>query len=168
MEIPVGYSTLTWTTTIQNLKRLYLPYFLIKISSGYTFSYFLFYFLIWTRGTICYQNCLTLPIFFAFASDTSCSNQRKVNLKNIWWRHVRKRIDHWCSVSTGKAQPSGPPVQWETRQASFPTGTVDPRVGIFLSPLDTNDGFYLSHPGVVQVKCMPKNCTRSWKYQHFS
>ena len=28
--------------------------------------------------------------------------------------------------------------------ASFPTGTVDPRVGIFLSPLNTNDGFYLS------------------------
>ena len=30
------------------------------------------------------------------------------------------------------------------RQASFPTGTVGPRVGIFLSPLNTNDGFYLS------------------------
>ena len=34
--------------------------------------------------------------------------------------------------------------QWETWQASFPTGTVGPRVGIFLSPLNTNDGFYLS------------------------
>ena len=34
-------------------------------------------------------------------------------------------------------------VQWETRQVSFPTGTVGPRVGIFLSPLNTNDGFYL-------------------------
>ena len=32
----------------------------------------------------------------------------------------------------------------ETRQASFPTGTADPRVGIVLSPLYTNDGFYLS------------------------
>ena len=31
-------------------------------------------------------------------------------------------------------------------QASFPTGTVGPRVEIFLSPLNTNDGFYLSHP----------------------
>ena len=39
----------------------------------------------------------------------------------------------------------GSTVQWETRQASFPTGTVGPRVGIFLSPLNTNDGFYLSH-----------------------
>ena len=38
----------------------------------------------------------------------------------------------------------GSTVQWETRQASFPTGTVGPRVGIFLSPLNTNDGFYLS------------------------
>ena len=40
----------------------------------------------------------------------------------------------------------GSTVQWETRQASFPTGTMGPRVGIFLSPLNTNDGFYLSHP----------------------
>ena len=39
----------------------------------------------------------------------------------------------------------GSTVQWETRQASFPTATVGPRVGIFLSPLNTNDGFYLSH-----------------------
>ena len=39
----------------------------------------------------------------------------------------------------------GSTVQWETRQASFPNGTVGPRVGIFLSPLNTNDGFYLSH-----------------------
>ena len=36
-------------------------------------------------------------------------------------------------------------VQLETRQASFPTGTMGPCVGIFLSPLDTNDRFYLSH-----------------------
>ena len=41
----------------------------------------------------------------------------------------------------------GSTVQWETRQASFPTGTVGPRVGIFLSPLNTNDEFYLSHMG---------------------
>ena len=38
----------------------------------------------------------------------------------------------------------GSTVQWETQQASFPTGTVGPRVGIFLEPLNTNDGFYLS------------------------
>ena len=28
----------------------------------------------------------------------------------------------------------------------FPLERVDPRVGIFLSPMDTHDGFYLSHP----------------------
>ena len=42
----------------------------------------------------------------------------------------------------------GSTVQWETRQALFPTGTVGPRVGIFLSPLNTNDGFYLSYPHI--------------------
>ena len=39
---------------------------------------------------------------------------------------------------------SGPPFQWETRQASFTTGMVDPRVRIFLSPLNTTDVFCLS------------------------
>ena len=39
----------------------------------------------------------------------------------------------------------GSTVQWETRQASSPTRTVGPRVGIILSPLNTNDGFYFSH-----------------------
>ena len=29
--------------------------------------------------------------------------------------------------------------------ASFPVGMLDPRVGIFLSPLNTSDGFYFSH-----------------------
>ena len=46
--------------------------------------------------------------------------------------------------TTGKCQPSGPSFQWETRQASFSTGTLDPRVGIFLSSTNINDGFYLS------------------------
>ena len=46
---------------------------------------------------------------------------------------MRKRIDHWCSV---------------VLQASFPTGTVGPCVEIFLSPVNTNDGFYLSHKPV--------------------
>ena len=47
-------------------------------------------------------------------------------------------------------------VQWETRQASFPTGTVGPRVRIFLSPLNTNDGFYLSHMGRDVRQIFPK------------
>ena len=59
--------------------------------------------------------------------------------------YMRKRIDHLCSVVPEKSQPEGPTFQWETRLAEFPTGTLGPRVGIFLSPLNTNDGFYLSH-----------------------
>ena len=39
----------------------------------------------------------------------------------------------------------GSTIKWETRLAWFPTGTVGPQVGIFLSPLNTNDGFYLFH-----------------------
>ena len=31
------------------------------------------------------------------------------------------RINHWCSVGTEKSQPEGPPFQWETRLAKFPT-----------------------------------------------
>ena len=47
-----------------------------------------------------------------------------------------------------KISTLGSALQLETRQASFPTGTVGPRVGIFLSPLKTNDGLYLSHTPV--------------------
>ena len=83
--------------------------------------------------------------FRLFDSDTPCSNQRKANLKNIWWWYVRKRINHLYSVSSWKFQPSGPSVQWETRQVLFPSGMVDSRVGIFLSQLNTIDGFYLSY-----------------------
>ena len=68
--------------------------------------------------------------------------------------YMRKRIDHWCSVVPEKSQPSGPTFQWETRQASFPTGTLGPRVGIFLSPLYTNDGFYLSYMTMWQLSYM--------------
>ena len=39
---------------------------------------------------------------------------------------MTKRIPHWCSVGTGKSLPEGPAFGG----ASFPTGTVDPRVGI--------------------------------------
>ena len=63
---------------------------------------------------------------------------------------MRKRIDHWCSV---------------VPEASFPTGTVGPRVGIFLFPLNTNDRFYLSHigkqpkfqPGVLKIALCNNN-----------
>ena len=53
-----------------------------------------------------------------------------------WFSETRiNRIYHLCSVGTGKPQPEGPPFQWEMRLAEFPTGTMNPRVGIF--PVDT-------------------------------
>ena len=51
------------------------------------------------------------------------------------------RIHHWCSVGTEKSQPEGP---------SFPTGTVGPRVGIFLESLNTNDRFFFSYTTTVR------------------
>ena len=48
-------------------------------------------------------------------------------------------------IGSRKIPTLGSTVQWDTRQALFPTGTAGPRVGIFLSPLNTSDGFYLSH-----------------------
>ena len=86
---------------------------------------------------------ILVPTLFNFSDfyslTLSCSNRGNIR-KTLRWFCVRKRIDHWCSVSTGKSQLSGPRFQCEKRQA----GTVDSRVGIFLSPLSINDGFCLS------------------------
>ena len=49
-------------------------------------------------------------------------------------------MDHYCSVVPEKSQLSGPLLS-----EKLLTVTASPRVGIFLSPLNTNDGFYLSH-----------------------
>ena len=48
-------------------------------------------------------------------------------------------------MEIGKSQPEGPsvPVGNEARRVS--TGTMDPRVEIFLSPLNTTDGFFFLH-----------------------
>ena len=43
------------------------------------------------------------------------------------------RIDHWCSVGTEKSQPEGPPFQWETRLAEFPTERWTRGLGFFWS-----------------------------------
>ena len=67
---------------------------------------------------------------------------------------MRKIIGHYCSVVPEKISPLGSNVQWESRQASFPTGTVGPQVGIFLSPLNTSDDFYLS---------ISHTCTTPWE-----
>ena len=60
-------------------------------------------------------------------------------------RYVRNRIDHWCTVEPGNVNPRVHHSSGKLGEASFPTGTVDPRVGISLSPLNTNDGFSLSY-----------------------
>ena len=41
------------------------------------------------------------------------------------------RIHHWCSVGTEKSQPEGPPFQWETRLAEFPTERWTRGLGFF-------------------------------------
>ena len=61
----------------------------------------------------------------------------------------------------------GSTVQWETRQASFPIGTVGPRVGIFLSPLNINDGFYLSIMDFVEAYSDFIVCTCMLLYRQF-
>ena len=57
---------------------------------------------------------------------------------------MRNRIDHWCTVEPGNPNPPVHRSSGKLGEALFPTGTVDPRVGISLSPLNTNDGFSLS------------------------
>ena len=41
------------------------------------------------------------------------------------------RIHHWCSVGTEISQPEGPPFQWETRLAEFPTERLTSGLGFF-------------------------------------
>ena len=54
---------------------------------------------------------------------------------------MRNRIDHWCTVEQGNPNPQVHHSSGKLSEASFPTGTVDSRVRISLSPLNTNDGF---------------------------
>ena len=48
-----------------------------------------------------------------------------------WQRWEKNRIHHWCSVGTEKSQPEGPPFQWETRLAEFPTERWTRGLGFF-------------------------------------
>ena len=41
------------------------------------------------------------------------------------------RIHHWCSVGTEQSQTEGPPFQWETRLAEFPTERWTRGLGFF-------------------------------------
>ena len=73
------------------------------------------HFLSWNKRNILVPK-IVWPCWFLFAH--SMFKQRGNIRKTIQW----KRFGHWCSVSTGKSHLSGPPFQWETRQA----GTVGP------------------------------------------
>ena len=62
----------------------------------------------------------------------------------VMWSCKINRIHHWCSVGTKNPNPRATS-QWETRLAEFPTGIMDPRVGIIMFPRNINDGFIFSH-----------------------
>ena len=53
-----------------------------------------------------------------------------LSLVNVWVCEIN-RIHHWCSVGTEKSQPEGPPFQWETRLAEFPTERWTGGLGFF-------------------------------------
>ena len=82
-------------------------------------------------------------------------NVRSQNLELVY-----EKNGSFVFRNSRKIPTLGSTVQWETWQASFLTGMVGPRVGIFLSLLNTNDGFNLSHtplPARVKYK---KTATR--------
>ena len=102
-----------------------------------------------------FVHCLMCCLFTVsswFVQSASLTNQPQWCLQQILY-NTSLNIDWYMSkdrslLFSGSINIPilGPTVQLETRQASFPTGMVGPRVGIFLSPLNTKDGFYLSYP----------------------
>ena len=68
-----------------------------------------------------------------------------INSTSLYVELVYEKNNRSKLFSGSRKVPTlGSTVQRESRQA-FPTGTVGHRVGIFLSQLNTNDGFYLCH-----------------------
>ena len=76
-----------------------------------------------------------------FLKNDCTDSTRSLNVELVY----EKKNKSLVFGGSRKIPTLGSTVQWETRQASFPTGTVGPWVGIFLSLPNTNDGFYLSH-----------------------
>ena len=66
---------------------------------------------------------------------STCGQRAAVHFFYIFLGLVRvceiNRIHHWCSVETEKSQPEGPPFQWETRLAEFPTEWLTRGFGFF-------------------------------------
>ena len=74
------------------------------------------------------------------------------------WVCEKNRINH----GTEKSHPEGPLFHWETRLAEFPHWTVDPRVGIFLEPLNTNDRFFFSYTTTIRYSTVSYLLWHHW------
>ena len=61
------------------------------------------------------------------------------------------RSHHWCSVGTEKSQPSG------TQGLPSSNCMVDPRVGIFQEPQNTDDRFFFSYINSTFSDCEVRN-----------
>ena len=99
-------------------------------------------------------------IFETSEHQPQCKHQSQWRLQQILYNmsleidwYMRKNQSFLFSGSR-KISTLGSTIQWETGQASFPTGTVRPWVGIFQSPLNTNVRFilpWLSREGCILV-----------------
>ena len=69
----------------------------------------------------------------------------KYHIQYITKWYVRKNNSSLVIHGNRKNPTLESTVLRKTQQAFFPTGKVGPQVGIFLSPLITNERFYLSH-----------------------
>ena len=78
------------------------------------------------------------------------------------WPHCHRLVGNlnkprfpleWRALGLEFSCPHGHRLVGNLNQASFPTGKVSPRVGIFLSLLNTNDGFYLSPLSIHLAAC---------------
>ena len=109
------FAMLACATAFQNFKRLYSSFICEQ-----KYQLWVCMFLVRTKGTFWYQNCFWLCWNFLFRSFTSHTSMfvRTLNQRGV----IGKTIPWFGS-----------------------TGMVDPQVGIFLSPLNTNNGFYLSY-----------------------
>ena len=114
------FMTLACATVIPNFKHLYRLYTGIKISSvGMCF-------LVRTKGSFRYENCLTFNFFVSliylwhFHVKTGDGVREKESNIDVHWRqeNPNPRVHH----SSGKLG--------KRRLSLFPTGMVDPRVGI--------------------------------------
>ena len=65
-------------------------------------------------------------------------------LRRSWkQRLATNRIYHWSPMQTEKSQPEGKRIMPETRFTEFPTLSIDSRVGIVSSALETDDLLFL-------------------------